>query len=111
MLLTQPVANGQEVRESRASILPVVSEKAQNAIVAAIESVLVVAQCLAAQFETVPAVMEAQIVAVLKIVVRGVAVVGATTDAGVTVAQIDRAQPHYRLAAANSELGVPVRSD
>src|SRR6266852_416455 len=101
----------QEVGEGGAGILPVIREEAQNAVIAAIEAVLVIPQRLATQFETVPPVVEAQVIAILKIVVGGIAVVGPAADTGCSVAHVDGAQSHHGLAAADPEFGVTIKSE
>src|SRR5262249_20071961 len=100
----------QEVGKGIAAVETGECEEAHDAVVSAIEAILIVAQGLAAHFELMPAVTERQVVAILKIFVGSVAVVGSAADCRNTVADIEGAHTQVRLAAGNPQFRISVLS-
>jgi hypothetical protein len=105
-LATQQIE--QEVGKRGTREAPVVFEQAEQPVVAGVETILLIPQPLAAHLHEVAALVDRQVVAVVKRVGDVVLDHGGTADRRETAAHGDRAQPWVGLSARDTEARIAV---
>src|SRR5262249_46972127 len=100
-----------EVAVRNSGIRAIESEDPESAVVSRVVAILPITHKLGAELEEVRTLLPGQFIAIRNAVIALTADRAAGADAAQSAAQRNRTQTRYGLAAADTELGVPIGSE